>query len=341
MSEIHGLLLLNKPIGLSSHDVVAKLRKILNQKSVGHAGTLDPLAEGLMVCLLGEGTKISQYLLEKNKTYEVKVLVGVETETLDITGLPLKPSAEWQAKKSLSALEIEEIVNVALKVVGDLELEIPKHSAKKVDGKKLYELARNEVDFVAPKKIMSFWGIEYLGRSSLSTQGHQGFAALPAELASIEGYDVLSFRVSCSKGGFIRSWVSELGKRLGKGATMAGLKRVSSEPYDLDGAVTFAELEERRRASVPAGDHFLKGSKGSLSLYQGLCSYKSVRTKGHSATLMRNGQISHELRSMLISRFDPVNDQMIQVIEAGTDELIAMVGLEKDTGFVVRRVFRY
>lgn len=308
MSELSGLLLINKTSGISSHDVVARLRKILKQKSIGHAGTLDPLADGLMICLVGEGTKVSNYILEKDKAYRVGLKLGVETDTLDITGTPVKESA----KVVMEA----DVLQMGQSLQGEFSWEVPMYSAKKVDGKKLYELAREGVVMEAPKKDMKFWGVQFQGQK--------------------EG--IFYFELNCSKGSFIRTWVQMLGRGLGSYATMAHLTRTESSPYSLRDAISLDDL-----AASMDGQSYdsLRGRSYFRNLQQALQGVKSVRVKGFSATLMKNGQISNELRSLLVSRFNPDEDQLLQVVEIESDQVLAIIGLEKDTGFVVKRVFRY
>ena len=124
--KYNGLLLLDKPQGLSSHDVVAVVRKIFQTKEVGHSGTLDPMATGLMVLLLGEATKLSNYITDGNKAYDVNVKMGIETDTLDTTGTVLR---ELPVLKS-----VEEIQSSAKNISGEFELPIPMYSAKKIAG---------------------------------------------------------------------------------------------------------------------------------------------------------------------------------------------------------------
>ena len=130
-STFDGLLLVDKPSGISSHDVVARLRRILGTKSVGHSGTLDPLASGLMACLINEGTKLSQYILEGDKGYRVQIKFGVRTDTLDITGQVLE-------EKSVTHSQ-EDLLREAYKLSGEMELQVPIYSAIKIQGQKLYE----------------------------------------------------------------------------------------------------------------------------------------------------------------------------------------------------------
>ncbi len=296
MTVHHGLLLVNKPIGCTSHDVVAQVRKIFKTKEVGHSGTLDPLASGLMVLLIGEATKLSSYITEGDKSYQVDVKLGLETDTLDITGNVLfeKPVCST----------IEEIIETAAHLHGEMELPIPLFSAKKIDGKKLYEYARENIEVEIPRKKMKFWNIE--NRSADRR---------------------ISFELSCSKGSFIRSWVKLLGDRLGCGATMSGLVRTSSHKQKLADAI---DLETLKLSLNP--ENFL------VSMNEALPDVKQLKVKGQDFNLLRNGQISHDLRSRLIIVFNPETDQYIQVTDASA-KLVALIGLETGKGFRIKRVF--
>lgn len=302
-SQFNGLLLVDKPSGISSHDVVSRLRRILGTKSVGHSGTLDPMASGLMACLINEGTKLSQYILEGDKGYRVRIQFGIRTDTLDVTGevLETKPVT----------LDQESLLREAMNLSGEMEVEVPIYSAIKVQGKKLYEYARQDKEVVIPKKVMNFWDIKFLGM----------------------GADWAEFDLRCSKGSYIRTWVDLLGQALGCGATMSGLRRTYSAPYILEQAQTLEDIEECVKKGVLSSAFV----KMDLALPQ----IKRIRVKGQDQVLLGNGQISHDLRSQLISLFKPEEDQYVQVIAQDGGQLLALVGLEPGRGFVLRRVFKY
>lgn len=302
-TQFHGLLLVDKPSGISSHDVVARLRRILGTKAVGHSGTLDPMASGLMACLINEGTKLSQYILEGDKGYRVRAQLGVRTDTLDTTG-------EILEQKSVDVSR-ERILEEALKIQGEMELEVPIYSAIKVQGKKLYEYARGEQEVAVPKKLMKFWDVT------------------PVEV----GPDWAEFDIKCTKGSYIRTWVDLLGKALGCGAAMSALRRTWSAPYLLPQAQTLEAIE----ASVKQGE----GSSAFVPMELALPQIKRIRVKGQDRVLLGNGQISHDLRSQLITAFKPSEDQYVQILAQEGGQLLALVGLEPGRGFVLRRVFKY
>lgn len=297
---MHGLLLVNKPQGLTSHDVVARVRRLMGTREVGHSGTLDPLASGLMVLLIGEATKLSQYVTEGDKSYQVGFKLGVTTDTLDVTGVVL-------SEKPVS-VTAEQTVCAAVKLVGEIILPIPMFSAKKIDGKKLYEYARNNEVIEQPKKTMKFWNV-------------QKEMALPEENL---------FHLECSKGSFIRSWVSHLGELLGSGATMSSLVRTGSHQFKLSHATSLEMLEQKTKE---------ERLKLLVPLDQALPHVKKIRIKGQDQALMKNGQISHQLKSQLISQFNPDSDQIIQILPEDKGALLALIGLEPGVGFKIKRVF--
>lgn len=301
--NFNGLLLVDKPSGITSHDVVARLRRILKTKAVGHSGTLDPLASGLMACLINEGTKLSQYILEGDKGYRVRLQFGLRTDTLDITGevLETKPVD----------LTSEQILKAADSLQGEMELEVPVYSAIKVQGKKLYEYARSEEEVQVPKKIMKFWSVK------------------PIEV----GADFAEFDIECSKGSYIRTWVDQLGQKLGCGATMTALRRTISSPYLVHQGQSLEEIQ----AAVEQGEK----TSAFVPMDLALPHVKRIRVKGQDRVLLGNGQISHDLRAQLISLFNPAQDKYIQVLAQDSGQLLALIGLEAGRGFVLKRVFKY
>lgn len=297
---MHGLLLVDKPQGLTSHDVVARVRRLFSTREVGHSGTLDPLASGLMVLLIGEATKLSQYVTEGDKSYEVGLKLGVTTDTLDITGVV-------QSEKPVTVSD-QQVQQKALGLHGELNLPVPMYSAKKIDGKKLYEYARSNEVIEQPKKLMKFWDVRSLAG----------------------GLEQPKFSLHCSKGSFIRSWVHFLGEELGCGATMSSLRRTSSHQFNLADAISLEALEnltleQRIQALVP--------------LDQALKDVKRIRIKGQDQALMKNGQISHNLKTQLISMFTVGEDQIIQILPEEKGQILALIGLEEGSGFKIKRVF--
>lgn len=299
----HGLVLVHKKSGETSHDVVGQARRAFNTKAVGHCGTLDPLASGLMVLLINEATKISQYILEGNKSYRVRLELGKRTDTLDSTGQLLEEKPVQVHR--------EQIFAEAQKLQGEMEVEVPIFSAVKVQGQKLYDYARRNEEVVRPKKIMKFWDVK-----PLEAQGN-----------------LASFELTCSKGTYIRSWVDMLGQRLGCGAMMTGLVRTWSDPYFLSDAKSIEDLAQEWAANSL--------SESFIPLDRSLPKVKRIRVQGLNQSLLKNGQISHDLRAQLIQKFNPHSDDLVQILDSEAGRLLALIGLEKSKGFVIRRVFNY
>ncbi|MBQ7920265.1 MAG: tRNA pseudouridine(55) synthase TruB [Lachnospiraceae bacterium] len=212
----NGIINIYKEKGFTSHDVVAKMRGICKQKKIGHTGTLDPDATGVLPVCLGSGTKLCDMLTDKDKEYVAELLLGKETDTQDVTGQVLKES-------SVNCTE-EEVRQVIMSFVGDYMQIPPMYSALKVDGKKLYELAR------AGKEVER--------------------AARPVKILDIEilevNLPVVKMRVECSKGTYIRTLCHDIGQKLGCGGTMQSLKRTKVGIFKLEDAITLAELEKLR-----------------------------------------------------------------------------------------------
>lgn len=220
MKEINGIIIINKPKGYTSHDVVAKVKKILNIKKVGHTGTLDPNATGVLPLLLNQGTKLSKYLIEHDKQYEVTLKLGIKTDTADGEGRILQEeTVNWKIIR-------EKLEKVLQSMIGKQEQIPPIYSAIKVKGKKLYEYARSgQTVEIEPRKIEIY----------------------EIELQEIrEQENELRFKVSCSKGTYIRSLCEEMARRLGTTGYMKELNRTQVGRLDLKDSITIEELEEAK-----------------------------------------------------------------------------------------------
>lgn len=212
----NGIIIIDKEPGFTSHDVVAKMRGICGQKKIGHTGTLDPMATGVLPVCLGSGTKLCDMLADRDKEYVAELLLGVETDTQDTTGHVL-------VRKPVEAAETE-VRSACESFQGDYEQVPPMYSALKVDGKKLYELARagKEVERKArPVKILELEILE---------------CRLP----------VVKMRVVCSKGTYIRTLCADIGTRIGCGGTMQSLRRTAVGRFTLEKALTLGELQQMK-----------------------------------------------------------------------------------------------
>lgn len=208
-----GLVLVHKPAGPTSHDCVARLRRILGMKRVGHFGTLDPFAEGLLLLGLGKATRLFPYFGFSDKAYEGSIRLGLATDTYDRTGVSCGPEADPPAEAAVRA--------AMARFLGDIDQAAPPFSAKKLDGQPLYAYARRGIS-VAPR-----------------------ISRIHVERFDLRIYrpPYLEFEISCSAGTYIRSLAHDLGEVLGCGAHLDSLIRTSSGPYRLENARTFEDIE--------------------------------------------------------------------------------------------------
>ena len=211
--QVDGVLLLDKPIGLTSNDALQKARRLFSAAKGGHTGTLDPLATGLLPLCFGEATKFSADLLDADKTYEAVVQLGVTTDSGDADGVVVATAAVNVSEADVLA--------VLPRFLGDIQQIPPMHSALKRNGRPLYELARKGIEVEREPRAVTIHGIDMLG---------------------LEG-DTLTLRVSCSKGTYIRVLAADIGALLGCGAHLKGLRRTVVGDLDLRNSVTLAELE--------------------------------------------------------------------------------------------------
>lgn len=309
MNPVNGLLLIDKPKGITSHDVVARVRRTLGIRAIGHAGTLDPLASGLLILLIGEATKVSDYLLNGNKGYEVTVRLGVKTDSMDMTGKVIE-------ERSVDLTE-EQIREAALKLQGVLKLQVPVHSAVKVDGKKLYEYAhKGQTPDVVPDREMEFFGLEVL-------------EVKPASL---------KVRMQCSKGSFIRAWAGRLGDDLGCGGTVEELRRISSDPFNVSQAITLEDLAARWEARTERHGRVLAPSW--VPLKDSLPHLPRVDVSGRDEELLKNGQISKNVQPLLLSHVT-LGEALkpVRVISRESDDMVALLAAEPGQFYKIRRVF--
>ena len=211
-----GIIVINKQKNCTSHDVVRKAKKILNKK-VGHTGTLDPNATGVLPLLVGKGTQISKYLINHDKTYEAILKLGEKTDTADVEGQIIETKEVQQ-----SSLEKENVENILNSLTGKQEQIPPIYSAIKVNGKKLYEYARQGQNIKIEPRIIEIYNLE---------------------LINIENEEI-TFKVHCSKGTYIRSLCEQIAERLNTVGYMKELKRTQVGEFKIENSVTIEELEE-------------------------------------------------------------------------------------------------
>lgn len=229
---MNGVLNIYKEAGFTSHDVVAKLRGILKQKKIGHTGTLDPDAEGVLPVCLGNATKLCGLLSDKEKTYEAVLLLGQTTDTQDVSGTVLGTAPVTAGE--------EEIREAVLGFLGDYDQVPPMYSALKVGGKKLYELAREGKEVERKARRVRILALEIHG------------IRLPE----------VSFSVTCSSGTYIRTLCQDIGERLGCGGCMKSLLRTRVDRFQVEDSLRLSEIEELARegrigeALIPVDEMF-------------------------------------------------------------------------------------
>ena len=219
--EFEGILLVDKPQGITSHDVVDRLRRKLRMKKIGHAGTLDPLATGLLIMLIGKATKVSQFLISLDKAYEGTFLLGVETDSQDADG-------EVVAEKPLPVDLTSAIIDKEMQsFLGDQYQTPPMFSAKKIDGVPLYKMARKGKTVEREPRFIRVNELRLEGWESPLGQ----------------------FFMDCSKGTYVRTVVHDLGQRLGCGAHLQSLRRTRIDQFSISDALTLDQIHD-----VPLGE---------------------------------------------------------------------------------------
>ena len=242
MAEISGVLLIDKPCGMTSHDVVYKVRKLYNTKKVGHTGTLDPLATGVLVVLVGRAAKAAEYLVSDDKRYIAGIRLGLTSDTEDITGNILS--------RDTNIPDSDRVYGVVSSFVGDIMQTPPMYSALKVDGKKLVDLARQNITVERQKRQIHIDSIECTKVSDTD----------------------YTLTVECSKGTYIRTLCADIGEKLGCGAVMRSLRRERAGNFDIADAHTLDEIgemseEEKTGLLIPTESLFADLEAVSLSQF--------------------------------------------------------------------------
>ena len=223
---MQGALVIDKPAGWTSHDVVARVRSIIGERRVGHTGTLDPFATGVLVVLVGRATRLAQFLADAEKEYEAVIRFGYATDTGDLTGARLV--SEFHAKPQ--SFSKEEIGKAMASLRGETSQMPPMYSAKKVGGRRLYELARSGEEIEREPVTVNIREFEALA-SADPTLKEDGTADLPV-------------RVVCSAGTYIRTLAEDLGKRLGVGAHLSELRRTRAGTFKIEEAIPLERVAE-------------------------------------------------------------------------------------------------
>lgn len=213
----NGLLVVNKPSGYTSRDVVNIISRFLNTRKVGHAGTLDPIATGVLVIAVNDGLKLLEYLQEETKEYIATVKLGISTDTLDISGNIVEKNDNYFVDQS-------KLKSVVESFKGKYLQEVPLYSSVRVNGKRLYKYAREKEEVILPKREVEIFDIELLAAN----------------------HDEFSFRAIVSKGTYIRSLIRDIGEKINLCCTMKSLKRTKQGTFSLDNSISIQDIENNR-----------------------------------------------------------------------------------------------
>lgn len=222
--EESGILVIDKPQGMSSAQVVARVKKLTGARKAGHAGTLDPFATGVLVCCLNQATRLARFMLTDRKTYAATLFLGVETDTQDPTGTVI-------ARADANAVSRDDLVAVMDRFTGEIMQQPPVYSALKHEGTPLYKLARKGKPVQKPPRPVSVYSMRLMG---------------------IDGPRV-NFEVTCSAGTYIRTLCTDMGQMLGCGGHLSALRRLRSSGFAIEEAVSLADLSELAAAGKAAG----------------------------------------------------------------------------------------
>ena len=240
--DVNGILLLDKPTGMSSNAALQTVKRLFNANKAGHTGNLDPLATGLLPICFGEATKISSYLLDSDKRYIGTCKLGVRTRTADSEGEVLET-------RSVGNLTEQQVKQVLQGFIGEIEQIPPMHSAVKINGTPLYKLAREGKEIERKSRRVSIYQLEML---------------------RLEG-DELDIDVHCSKGTYVRTLAEEIGEALACGAHLSALRRTASGPFELEQAVTMPELAHLAEDGFESLDRLLLPPEEALSDWPMVC----------------------------------------------------------------------
>lgn len=251
---VHGVILLDKPLHMSSNHALQKVKRLFDAQKAGHTGSLDPLATGMLPICLGEATKISAFLLDADKTYRFKCQLGSRTATADAEG-------EVIESRPFEHITLDDVKNVLPRFTGDIEQIPPMYSALKKDGQRLYELARQGLEVERKPRPVTIYRLEILDFQ----QGE------------------LELEVQCSKGTYVRTLAEDIGQALGCGAYVSQLRRLTVGPYSGD-MVSLEQLEKLADQGFEALDAEL------LDLDSGIIDWPEVRLDADSAFYVKQGQ---------------------------------------------------
>jgi tRNA pseudouridine55 synthase len=272
-----GILVIDKPSDWTSHDVVGKLRKLLKTKRIGHTGTLDPFATGVLVILIGQATRLAQFLDKDEKEYEATIQFGFETDTGDLTGKKIDNATLGRSDK----VSVEEIEAVLPQFRGEISQVPPMYSAKKIDGKKLYELARQGVEIERKPVNVTITKLE------ISDSKFQ-----------IPNSNQIKIRVACSAGTYIRTLAEDIGRKIGVPCHLSALRRVRAGKFSIEQAVLLENVENAQ----------------FISMNDALSHLKEVCLNEDDAKKVRNGM---KLSTELSDKFVRLTDSEKNLVAVG------------------------
>jgi len=280
-----GFLNLNKPLGLTSHDIVARVRRhyrsLTGSKKVGHAGTLDPLADGVLVICLGAATKLSDYIMRGRKVYQAQILFGASTTTYDAAGEIL----ERKCADQISRADIERALP---RFIGDIKQAPPMYSAVKVRGKKLYELARQGKTIEREPRPITIHSIKILSWRN----------------------PLLELEIACGAGTYIRSLAHDLGAELGVGGYLSGLTRTASGAFKLRDSLPLEVITDSA-----------EWLRHIVSPYNALTAYNRVKLGAGEINNLRHGRFIRrppDSADCVVFAFDAAN-QLVAILEPRAD----------------------
>lgn len=252
--KVSGILNIDKPAGITSYDVVDVIKKVFPGSKVGHTGTLDPVATGVLPILIGDATKLSEELTAENKLYRVKMLLGVETNTYDITG-----AITFASVVNQDDIYIRERIK---RFIGKQEQTPPVYSAIKVNGKRAYQYAREGKDVELKPRTIEIYDINNIA-------------------VDIKRHEV-TFDVYCSKGTYVRSLVNDIGKKIGCGATMIELTRLKNGDFDIKNSIKLydflkLDVKEMNKKVIPIEEYYYDLKKVMLNKEQYSKLYNGVK----------------------------------------------------------------
>lgn len=306
-----GIILLNKKKGISSFAAINKLKWLINAKKVGHAGTLDPMAEGLLIVLINGFTKFSQHLMKKNKTYEVSMDIGYSTDTYDLDGEVVERGDKLSdiLKKNGNIFLDKYIQNVLKSFEGKQKQLPPMYSAIKVNGQKLYDLARKGIEIERKKRDIEIYEITDI-------------------VYSIEKSSI-SFKTNVSSGTYIRSLVYDIGKKMGTYATMTYLKRVSIDKYNIENSVTIDDINNyfyENRNNLISQEELCKILKFIDIQY--LLDYEKLYLNEEDISKIRNG--------MTVKLDEKIDENKNYKVYSKNDDKFIGIVKSKTNGYVKR-----